>query len=1748
MGEVDPENDSPGEGSAASRPPSPRKNLHQTEFAELSLFNWTKKHRFRAACIRMVQSSWFDVVALLVVVIDMVVMAVNSPILTPDSPLPTALKYVDLACIALFTIELGIRVVAQGAFMQKHSYWRDRWNVFDTLMVIVSWPTYFVLPAPSTYVRALRALRPLRSMKLVPGLQHVVNSLLKTLPTLGPLFAVTLLFLLVYGIMGLYFFAGVLENFCIDSMGNYDPAYFPCAMDETGPRLCPTNFTCQPGVAMLTNSFSITSFDNIFYSVQQVFTIFTMENWGSNVMTLIWAATSSWAPLFFCTALVLSQYIFLNLLLASVAGTFADHLDVFEDPTITDAEKLEMQHVAQILRNRDQKKTSRSTVQSTNSHSTFNSRDSSNTDSFTARGKTPPPLPLPPPQLPAMPSFRHSPAATRITAERRSSAPNIEIHQPDVVEYRRTVSSVVSPSSVGVAAIASPDHRNPMRASITSETALTPADPIRDTPPLMIPTLSLTQASRQDTLPPIGRPSQSGGARPPLDLPPLPRLAGNFTENLSRTASDVTTTGADELPGMPRDSSMDMLARENSWDEMNQALALQSFMSVRSQPQDRRFLTTPDAQFLVPLRTPASALPQISGEPDSPKMAPWIKDRLGMPPAPDCFPATRSSIAAGSKWGQSVLMLQWQRVRAWCYRLVNYPAFEYFLMTVIMANTIVLSLHHYGEPETLTSFSYVMNIFFTVFFVLELVLHIVGTGCYEYFTNGLNFVDAAVTVASIVQLSVGDGGAALALRCLRALRMLRLLKVWTATQQILPTIAAAIRQSLFFLLLLALVQFVIAIIGMNMFAGRLDPFASQGSSMISFDNWWFAFIGAWQLMSISNWPNVAYDLVVSMDGNPWYSLFPILSIILTNYVMLNLMIGILLDKFDAMSEQHRREQLSKFIRGHLETQLYSSKTEPHYDPAVKHMVDQYYARKQKSAANPADSHHSLFVFGPEHPLRLRCQKIIRHRLFVGCVLVVIVANGIFLALSSPVTPGLQPMLVTANYVFMAIFAAEFLLRVIADGFVMHRGAYLRDPWNILDLFALVFAIIDASTPSSINVSWLRATRCLRPLRIVSNLRSMRIAAYSLLRSLHHMVALLIVLLVIWLVYAVVGVNLWAGTFYQCSDNSNATMVDCMSTVVNGRNLTWNPTYYPNFDNLGMALLSLFQVGTMQSWEFLMYAAMDATSPGYAPVFRNSPGVGLYFLTFLVVGTMFGLSMFVGITVENYQAQRSIQDRTVLMTTVQREWFLVSDAVLRERPVFLHRKPTNAVRAAVWIMCEHRFYTYAKTLIACLNVITLCVNVAHPPRWMMEFQLYSTYTFAAIFALEVLLEVIAVGPRIYVSDPWNIFDSLIAATAIADIFVTDPVATNVFATFRALRVLQIARQFDRTMLYLKTVWIALPSLLNVGMLLSLVFYIFAILAVQFFGSVKLQGDLNEMANFSTFPMALLTLFRISTMDGWNDVMNSCRVDFPDCTPGVDCGSPVAPLFFIIFLMMVGFILVNLFIAVIISSLENLRAVSRGITNDHAVNKFKFHWSHFDPDRTGYIRYEDFTALRRRLPAPLGIPAWVSDNQASKLLLHLNVPLTIDRRVQFNRVLFELTRHIVGVPLPPAAYRKRKKMLKKITDGVPSLGLTVRQLAAAASIVRFWRANALRRVVNRSRSNSAHSAQQPPRVSPPERIVFGVNLLAPYARPKPPPFAPTAMLQTFMSVSTAPSEPSFASDEGEDDGRVTPTLRRTMSDAE
>lgn len=182
----------------------------------------------------------------------------------------------------------------------------------------------------------------------------------------------------------------------------------------------------------------------------------------------------------------------------------------------------------------------------------------------------------------------------------------------------------------------------------------------------------------------------------------------------------------------------------------------------------------------------------------------------------------------------------------------------------------------------------------------------------------------------------------------------------------------------------------------------------------------------------------------------------------------------------------------------------------------------------------------------------------------------------------------------------------------------------------------------------------------------------------------------------------------------------------------------------------------------------------------------------------------------------------------------------------------------------------------------------------------------------LFTIEIAIKIISNGkkPWIYFSDPWNVFDFIIVAVCL--IPLND---THYFAVFRILRILRILRMitiFPKLKLIIGALIKSIPSMGYVIMLIGILFYVYAIVGVFIFGA-------KDPMHFGDLHHAFVTLFKVLTLEGWTDIMN-VHIFGESVNENMQIISLWPFFYFASFILIGAMIIMNLFIGVIMNSME------------------------------------------------------------------------------------------------------------------------------------------------------------------------------------------------------------------------------------
>jgi voltage-gated sodium channel len=198
----------------------------------------------------------------------------------------------------------------------------------------------------------------------------------------------------------------------------------------------------------------------------------------------------------------------------------------------------------------------------------------------------------------------------------------------------------------------------------------------------------------------------------------------------------------------------------------------------------------------------------------------------------------------------------------------------------------------------------------------------------------------------------------------------------------------------------------------------------------------------------------------------------------------------------------------------------------------------------------------------------------------------------------------------------------------------------------------------------------------------------------------------------------------------------------------------------------------------------------------------------------------------------------------------------------------------------------------------INAITLGLETS--PTLVERFGSWVTgldRAILAVFVVELGLKLYAQDLRFF-RNPWNLFDAAVVGIAL----VPQAEGFSVLRAFRVLRVLRLVPAVPSMRFVVESIVRALPGLGSIVLLLLLFFYVFAVLSTRLYG-----GDYPQW--FGSIGASLFSLFQIMTMEGWADMARE-----------IMSSRPYAWIFFIVFILVATFMVLNLFIAIIVNAMQ------------------------------------------------------------------------------------------------------------------------------------------------------------------------------------------------------------------------------------
>ncbi|KYM83609.1 Sodium leak channel non-selective protein [Atta colombica] len=375
------------------------------------------------------------------------------------------------------------------------------------------------------------------------------------------------------------------------------------------------------------------------------------------------------------------------------------------------------------------------------------------------------------------------------------------------------------------------------------------------------------------------------------------------------------------------------------------------------------------------------------------------------------------------------------------------------------------------------------------------------------------------------------------------------------------------------------------------------------------------------------------------------------------------------------------------------------------------------------------------------------------------------------------TPALQ----ITEYCFVICMSIELALKILADGLFFTPKAYIKDVASVLDVFIYIVSLIflcwmPKSVPPNSGAQLLMILRCVRPLRIFTLVPHMRKVVYELCRGFKEILLVSTLLFLLMFMFASYGVQLYGGRLARCNDPTILKREECVGVFMRrvfvtkmklrpGENESYPSILVPrvwanpkrfNFDNIGDAMMALFEVLSFKGWLDVRDVLIKALGPAHA----------IYIHVYIFLGCMIGLTLFVGVVIANYSENKG----TALLTVDQRRWCDLKKRLKIAQPLHLPPRPDGKkFRAFIYDITQNIYFKRFIAVMVLVNSALLCVSWRLEEEHTEALAMVSTI-LTLVFLVEVIMKNIAFTPRGYWQSRRNRYDLLVTVVGVIWIII------------------------------------------------------------------------------------------------------------------------------------------------------------------------------------------------------------------------------------------------------------------------------------------------------------------------------------------------------------------------------------------
>ncbi|NXU46940.1 SCN5A protein, partial [Drymodes brunneopygia] len=347
-------------------------------------------------------------------------------------------------------------------------------------------------------------------------------------------------------------------------------------------------------------------------------------------------------------------------------------------------------------------------------------------------------------------------------------------------------------------------------------------------------------------------------------------------------------------------------------------------------------------------------------------------------------------------------------------------------------------------------------------------------------------------------------------------------------------------------------------------------------------------------------------------------------------------------------------------------------------------------------------------------------------------------------------------------------------------------------------------------------------------------------------------------------------------------------------------------------------------------------------------------------------------------------------------------------------------PQNPFQGLLFDIVSHKAFDITIVIFICLNMVVMMAE--DNQKGTKDVLNKINYFFVAVFTAECVIKILALR-HYYFGSGWNVFDFSVVVLSIVSLGVSEvfrsffsPTVLRTLRLARIGRVLRIIRKAKGIRTLLFALLMSLPALVNIGLLLFLIMFIYAIVGMANFACLRWEGGIDNIFNFQTFCGSILCLFQITTSAGWDGLLAPVLKESDTCAPKLNstgteknnCINKGFGIFYFVSYVIISFlIVVNMYIAVI---LENFSVATEESTDPLCEDDFDMFyetWGKFDPLATQFIDYSALSDFADALAEPLRIP------KPNKIqLISMDIPIVSGDKIHCLDILLAFTKRVLG----------------------------------------------------------------------------------------------------------------------------------------